>query len=422
LAATSQSTSLLPYPSPIIERGAYDVPAEVRGPDAHDDTKFPTLAEHWGARGLVQDILDNRRPLLRCADAGLGDWLDSVLGGGLAQGETLAVGAAGAGIGKTALVHQLADGWADWSARNLAGAAGSGRRASVVPVLYVTEMGVRTLSIRSMARLAEVPGNLLRAPAHYGQRGTEAAQKAAAISGKLCAMGEFITPVDRTVHVDSGVSAVGTLGRQLERIREKWSATADITAAVLVLDPVHRLLDASKDETGGLSEVLGALLSLTQSAGLVTILTSDTTKSAASTRNGTGAPSDKPEVDDLEAQAEQAFRGSYQLMHVPDHVVMLRALDPKPGQPGGQPARDKIAASPVGPAFNAGRGTMRDEWATVFADLPSPKLRWGKVGDRPSYFYDRALFRFTPIAQPGMVLPARATGPLDMLPVARPRR
>lgn len=379
-------------------------------PDADKDRALPTLAEQWAAGGLVADILDNRRPLLRCEHAGLGSWLDDVLGGGLAHGETMAVGAAGAGVGKTALVHQLADGWAKWSAANLDASAGSGTRAAVVPVVYVTEMGVRHLTIRTLAREAAVPGKLLRAPAHYGQTGDQAVRAALAVSGSLCKMAEFVTPIDRTVNVGAGVAAVNALRVHLERVRERWQERADVLATVLVIDPVHRLLDSSVDETRGLADVLGALLSVTQQAGLVTILTSDTTKSAAGQRNGDKKEGETAADDDMEARAEQAFRGSYQLMHVPDHVLMLDALDPT------RPAhREKIDKSPVSAAFTAGRGETRDEWATVFAHLPSPKLRWGKVGDRPSYWYDRALFRFVPISRPGLDRATPADSADDLL-------
>jgi hypothetical protein len=369
------------------------LPAPADAPDPDKD-RLRTLDEHWTAGELVTDILDNRRALLRCADAGLGAWLDHALGGGLANGETLAVGAAGAGVGKTALVHQLTDGWAKWSASNLDVAAGSDRRANVVPVVYVTEMGVRQLTIRTLAREAAVPGKFLRAPAAFGHAGEEAVRAAAKVSGPLCRMARFVTPIDRTVNVGSGATAVRTLGEHVQRVRDRWQETADVSAAVLVIDPVHRLLASGVDETRGLSDVLGELLALTQRAGLVTILTSDTTKRAASNRSGNGDEKGDTASDELE-QAEQAFRGSYQLMHVPDHVLMLRALDPSKYW-----GKEKISKSPVGAEFTAGRGETRDEWATVFADLVSPKLRWGKVGEYPSYWYDRALFRFVPIARP----------------------
>lgn len=348
----------------------------------------PTLSSLWLDGELVGQIIDDRRPLLTMDAAGLGAWFDQILGGGIAPGEMLGIGAAGAGVGKTALAHQMADGWAKASWIAWEGAQGSGHKPRVTPVLYVTEMSARGLTIRTLAREAGVPGKYLRALGYFENVAATVAAKAGQAAGRFAGAARFITPVDRAQAIGAGPAAVAALGAMAEQIRRNWEdAGAEVQAVVVVIDPVHRLLPGNQEETAALGDTLGKLLSVTQERGFVTVFTSDTTKAASAGRNNA-------EPADLETEAEQAFRGSYQLLHMPDHAIALQVLDPaKP------PHKVAIEKAGLLSAFER-RTPTEDQWATVFAHLPSPKLRWGQVGDRPAFWYDRALFRFVPIPRP----------------------
>lgn len=380
-----------------------DLTAPEGAPDA-DANRVPTLRERLDA-GLLEDALNPDRPLLRLEDAGLGKWIDRTLGGGLQPGNMVGLVSSGAGVGKTALAHQLADGFAKHSARQLEDAAGSGRRPTVTPVLFVTEMQVRDLTLRTLARESGVPGNLLRAPSSWigkqyspdmqdkvtaaihtngqsnpPQRATDgefALWAARHAAERFRPAAELITPVDRTQRI----TGVQWLTNTVQAIRERWEREADVAAVILVVDPVHRLLDASMEETAAIGDTLGELLHLTQSERCITLFTSDTTKEAL---RAAGEGKSTPEQ-----QAELAFRGSYQLVHLPDFIFGLRVLDPEK-----QNQADQIGEQGAG-YFERGHGAPY--WATVYADIVSPKTRWGKTGSKPAYWYDRALFRFEPI-------------------------
>lgn len=393
-------TSLQPLPGADLRVSPLSDAVPPNTPDADATLPPPTLAHHWFDRSLVQGVLESRKPLIAMDGAGLGTWFDQVLGGGIQPGEVMAIGSAGAGVGKTAFVHQMADGWAKASAAALANGDGT-RRPKVTPVIYVTEMAVRALTIRTLAREGEVPGRILRAPAHFPFEAPQAFDRATRAASAFRDAAQFITPIDRSVAVGHGQSAVQTLGHYAERIRDQWSKSADVQAIVLAVDPLHRLLAPDMDETSGLTEILGAVLAETQARDLVTIFTSDTTKSAAGARNNGSGDS----APDLEQSAEQAFRGNYQLLHIPDHVLAVRTLDP-------EKAAHEALFAPFREAYKTRLGVQPAEWATVFADLPTPKLRWGKVGDRPAFWFDRALFRFTPMERPAKhtTMPTRREG------------
>lgn len=410
---------LLPFdPAAGVRRLAADLPpttASEQDPSTLPNALLKTLGERWGEDLThLRDILA-ARPLLSFERAGLGAWADAVLGGGVKPGEMIGVGATGAGAGKTAFVHQLADGWAQASAEEQAGAAGGrGTRARVAPVVYVSEMHADTLSLRTLARRAEVPGKHLRAPAYYGDAGAASVRAALAAAPAFRQAAGFITPIDRTVSLPPFSDGrarplVEYLKGVVDVVRRRWERDAEVQTVVLVVDPLHRLLPPGVDEVSALSEVLGELLGLTQREGLVSLFTSDTTKvsagnrSASTDQNGQGPR-------DLEAEAEQSFRGSYQLLHVPDHAFAVQALDPGIGMSEAELEQPKYAARKrhrqelrshgLWDAFERRGYTRYEEWATAFAHLPSPKLRWGRVGDRPAYWYDRALFRFVPMPRP----------------------
>lgn len=379
----------------------FDNLADVEAEDGEGDGRpFPTLADRW-ADGLLDKALDPDKVLLQVEDAGLGRWLDRTLGGGLQPGNIVGLVSAGAGAGKTAFVHQLADGLAKHNAEAVAGAAGSGRRATVWPVVLVTEMRAEDLTIRTLSREAEVPGALLRAPKSWAGRqyepgpdgripardgkelnaGQVAIERAREAAARFRPAADFLTIADRTTPL--GEYPVSTLERQALRAADRWEERgADVPGVVLVIDPLHRL-GAQTEDTAELGAVLETVLNITHRNGFVTLFTSDTTKNAVELRTETASST----AATLEQRAELAFRGSYQLLHIPDFAFALRALNPE---------REEEAGAIPAEYFERERGGS-PAWATVYADVVTPKLRWGKPGELPGFWYDRAIFRFEPI-------------------------
>lgn len=390
-----------------------DEPAQrdPESPDA-DRERLKNVRERW-EEGLLDQALDPDKTLIQVEDAGMGGWLDAALGGGLQPGNLVGLVSAGAGGGKTAFVHQLADGFGKASAKAVAGAAGSGQKPVVTPILYVTEMRDEDLTIRSLAREAGVQGKLLRAPnSRLGHQYTPSAQEGvlARLSGngaspparlqdgafalwaarqvaeQMKASMEFITILDRRQPLHG--HPIMALREHVGRIRETWEKKGyEVAAVILVVDPLHRLSPAT-EETAELGAVASDLLDLTHGEGLVTLFTSDTTKAAVDLRNAGESGGST-----LEQQGELAFRGSYQLVHMPDFALALRTLDPDREEHEQQIRKAKEKS---GVDFFE-RPESDSTWGTVYADLISPKLRWNKVGDRPAFWFDGALFRFVPI-------------------------
>lgn len=372
-----------------------DVPAtpDPEAPDADQHRPPDTVADLW-QQGLLDEVLDPDKKLVQLEGAGMGIWLDQVLGGGLQAGNMVGFGAAGAGAGKTAFIHQVADGVAKAGAEALESAAGAAfGKPEVIPVVHVTEMHRRDVTLRSLARESERPGWLLRAPnSREGRQhlpggvtmGTEALQAARLAAAALMPAMKLTTLLDRRARVPSGTTGVAEIGRRTAQVRKHWEEQGAIVPTVmLVVDPLHRLLDPSREEVSGLGEVLSALLDLTHEQGLLSWVTSDTTKRAVDERGK------EVKNEDLEQQAELAFRGSYQLMHMPDFAFALRTL-----RPDVEDHANKITY----PEFF--EREEKTAWSTVYSELLSPKLRWWETGNRPAFWYDRALFRFVPMKRP----------------------
>lgn len=363
-----------------------------------DQLRPPSLAELWDA-GLLDRALDPEKPLFQLGAIGLGPQLDRLLGGGLQPGNMAGFVSAGAGIGKTAFLHQLADGLAEQSAATLAG----GEEApSVTPVLFVTEMRAEDLTLRSLARQSEQPGFLLRAPGGFegsrqlpegGTVGEDALERARAAAATFGDAARFLYVLDRRATFGNA-GPIADLQQRARAIREYWEGQGcAVPAVVLIVDPIHRLLETrAADETGAIADTLRELLDVTHAPGeeLVTLFSSDTTKGAAAGRGG--------DAEKREEATEQAFRGSYQFLHVPDFALGLWTLDPfksADGIPG--PYFDR-PGMPAGWQLNTSSG-QRDAhpWRTVFAEVVTSKTRWSEVGTRPAYWLDRALFRFVPL-------------------------
>lgn len=361
----------------------------------------PTLADRVGA-GLLDRALDRNKPMIRLEDAGLGTWFARTVRS-LEPGNVVGFVAAGAGGGKTAFVHQWVDGMAKHSAAVLEGAAGGqGPRPQVTPVLFITEMQERDLMIRALARESGVQGALLRDPGspewleHAARRredpdayvARELATAREARDRMLPAWG-MLTVLDKAARIGTGADAVARIRAEVEAIRRKWEAAgADVLTVVVVIDPIHRLLTTGVEELAGLSEMLHHILVATHGEGWLTVFTSDTTKESVRQR----ADSKR----DLEQAAEMAFRGSYQLLHVPDVALCLRTLDPA--------KEAHMAEIPDWLADETRpfrRADPNGEAATVYADILTPKVRWARPGEAPAFWYDRAHFRFEPIPRRG---------------------
>lgn len=360
-------------------RGYLDRDGWAPGPEREAE-RFPTLADRW--REELRDILDPDRFILRPSEAGMGRSLDRQLGGGFTPGQTVSFVSHGAGVGKTAFVHQLFDGIARRNERELRGASLEGRTAIIVPIVFVSEMSERDLSLRSMARQAGVEGYLLRDP--RGERGCrpladgltegEAAIERAAVAAEAFQeAARFLTLLDRRTKV-----SIETVRRAVRAARSEWQDRgAEVPMVFVGIDPGHRILDPTKPEVEAIGHMLPQVLDLAQQEDVVALVTSDTTKVAASIRKELGGIG---RGEDLAALVELAFRASYQFVHTPDvalGLVTLRltddALSPED--------RDRLSREPDG---------------TVYAEIVNAKSRWDRVGRRAAYFLDPAMFRFRP--------------------------
>ena len=339
-----------------------------------------SLAETW--HSSLPSYLDPDPFLIRPSNAGMGRELDRTLGGGLSPGQTAGLVAAGSGRSKTALLQQWGDGQAEASATRYKRALQEGVSASVTPVLFVSEMPVRDLTLRTLARLAGVDGSLLRDPrGAHGCRplgdgvtiGEHALAQAARAAQRFRDAARFITVLDRRVHV-----TVADLETAVHRIRASWEAAeCEVPAVLVIVDPIHRLLDPTRPEVEALGVALPAILDLAQRCEAVVLFTSDTTKAAVYGRSDAAA---KPSGEALAERTELAFRGSYQLLHMPDFALGLVTLSAQSEALSPEDAA-RLAQEP--------RGTM-------YAEIVNAKSRWSPVGRRAAFWLDPAKFRFRP--------------------------
>lgn len=342
----------------------------------------PSLAEIW-ERDLGA-FLDPDPFLLRLSNAGMGRNLDQLVGGGLSVGQTCAVVSAGAGIGKTAFLHQIADGVADANAQEMVLALERGTSPSVVPIIFVSEMTTRDLTLRSLARRAGVSGRLLRDPrGELGSRpltssvtyGEDARQHALKAADDFLEAARFMVCVDRRARV-----GLADLEIAVRVVRQQWvQQGCHVPAVLVIVDPVHRLLDPTRPEVEALGSVLPGLLEVAQRTDAIIVFASDTTNAAARARADTGKLS---RGDELANAVEMAFRGSYQLLHLPDVALGLITIrrDDESLPPED---RDRLEREPQG---------------TVYAEIVNAKSRWEERGQRAAYFLDPSLFRYRPAA------------------------
>lgn len=330
---------------------------------------------------------------------GWGTELDAMLGGGLAPGMLIALGASRAGAGKTAFLMQLADGLALRCAELVADderAKAEGweadKSAPLTPVLILSEMSPSDLSFRSLGRLRGVPARLFRSGpaatrasrAYYeGHKAPDPKGKAEADTLELFrwAKGEVERGALNRIATWQRMGRPDSSGKgMLELIALEVNAWRDELTVkhgrdvwpVVVVDPIQRWQDSSKPEVEALNELVETLDALADEHGWIAFMTSDTNKDAA--KVATVRKSNEPE----RLASPALFRGSYKLHHSADVVMVL--------QPNPPSLPESVRAD----------GT-RESWAAVALD----KNRWGPI-DRQAFFkWERASGRFKAVDDPG---------------------
>lgn len=329
-----------------------------------------------------------RRDLLALAELpeghGWGAELDRMLGGGLAPGMLVALGASRAGAGKTAFLMQLADGLALRCA-DLTESANADPSAPLTPVLILSEMSARDLGFRTLGRLLGKPARLFRSgPAAMREERAfledscndpDAKSKAEANVAELfhCAKEEAreggrlhrIATWQRLGRPDaSGAGMLDLVAVGVEAWREELATKyrREVWPVVFV-DPIQRW-QSPGPEVEALNELVETLDALADQHGWIAFVTSDTNKDAA--KVATVRKSNEPE----RLASPALFRGSYKLHHTADVVMVIQ------------------------PMMVEMRGG-RESWAAVALD----KNRWGPIDDRAFFRWDRPSGRFEPIPE-----------------------
>ncbi len=265
-------------------------------------------------RPLSVDMLRRARTreLLSVADLplrhGLGEDFDRALGGGLAPGDLVAIGASNAGAGKTALAMQIADGLALRSVELVR----TGAPGVVTPMLLVSEIAPEDLACRTIARCAMVPHAILlagrTAERYLGAAEVDRVYRAAEelVRGPLADLPNWQLVVQPGVARDLLAAVTDMLGVLRERTarthpdREVWP--------ILVVDPIQRWLDPETPEVEALSRLAEDLDAAADREGWIILATSDTTKASATGESIGGVA---------------ALRGSMKLLHACDAVLLL---------------------------------------------------------------------------------------------------
>lgn len=268
----------------------------------------PFAAPH--AYSLADLEADRSRTLVSVADLphghGLGDVLNRRLGGGLAPGDLVAIGASRAGSGKTAFLMQLADGLALRCAGTAAG--------PLTPVTVVSEMDAATLARRTLGRLCGVPARLFRSGRASGEHRETVEAAYATARAELREGGRFnaMRPWMHLARPDTrGMNAINALAESVNDWRDVLATShpgRDVIP-IVVVDPIQRWQDPELNEVESLNVLAEALDTLADAHGWIVMLTSDTNKEQA---KGT------------ETSNAGAFRGSYRLMHAADVAVVMR--------------------------------------------------------------------------------------------------
>lgn len=244
---------------------------------------------------------------------GWGNRFNDIIGGGLAPGVLVALGASSAGAGKTSFLMQLIDGLALRSAL-LVENKGEG---PLTPVFLLSEMSPDDLNQRRLAWLTQerattwragktlekknakeyVDGLYNHARKLRGEKGTLSrvlSMSRQVVRGEVFSMGAQLVPTVRAL--------VAKWKNQMEEkhSREVWP--------VVVFDPIQRFLRQDKNEVEAQNELVRQIDAAAEEDGWLCFVTSDTNKSGAKGE----AQGDAGEV------GAALFRGSYALIHGAD--------------------------------------------------------------------------------------------------------
>lgn len=258
---------------------------------------------------------------------GWGTALEEQLGGGVEPGEMIGVGASSAGAGKTAFVAQLADGLALRSAAIAGGDTSWGR--TLTPVIFASEMSVETLTKRTWSRWLRVSYSQIRDRGNSDawDRGIEALT-----SGPLAQAWQW----KHHLPLDQVVGKLRVVVRALRNHVEQDCPGFRVVPVVFI-DPIQRVMDGSAGEVEALNAASDAIRRVTSEEKVITFVTSDTNKTAA-TGNGS---------TDLVEAGVGAFRGSYRLQHDLDAALFL-SLDR--AEDGGDNSQQDAAGNYFRPA------------------------------------------------------------------------
>lgn len=344
-------------------------------PPSLDETA-PTFASSYGPSQLERDRTRQLVSLARLpgwpgdtSDAGHG-WglpLNEVLGGGICPGYMLAVGAAGAGMGKTAWIMQVADGLALRTAELV----DKGGNAPLTPVLILSEMGVQALTWRTLARWTGHNARVFRAghsaddPEERDAVRRHFEEAADALSGPLGKARAYM----RALRLPAG-DVVRDIARDVTRWKEELTRQADGREVwpVVVVDPIQRWQREELDEVQGLNVLAEGLRALADDRGAVVFLTSDTNKPAAASTREAGS-------EGTRAWATGLFRGSYKLQHAADAALALW----RPA-PNGSPAPGLIGV------------LAKNRWGGLTGKVGGDPIAW-------RWATEDGTLRFTPATQ-----------------------
>lgn len=248
---------------------------------------------------------------------GMGEALDEITGGGIAPGSLVGIGAAGTGVGKTALLMQMLDGLA---LRSADAADDPDATAPLTPTVMISEMAEDDLEVRTLGRLLAIPGTVLAAGRsarrwHAHSWVQEQFNRAAALMGPGA---PFARIAAWQRYVRTGRIAGPSLVRAAEVEVAAW--LDDLSRAhpgreivpVVAVDPINAVLPLDgRSEVETLGEMAALLDELADRRRWIVAFTADTNKVSASGGNGTSAT------------AAAVYRGTMQLLHRCDLALVL---------------------------------------------------------------------------------------------------
>lgn len=293
---------------------------------------WPTAASEYGIDDLERDqdrefVRIDTLPAwppgndLRPGNHGLGSDINNAIGGGIAPGTLIGIAAAAAKSGKTAFIHQLADGLALRAAEVLAGKA----RGPLTPLIVLSEMDQRALAWRTLARWTGYAAAHFRAGksadlAEGYKKAMRSAAREAFAEGSLLDRARKLTRIVKSQN--SGKLLVGDLKYQISLLRDKYKEHEVLP--IIMVDPIQRFMATGKTSANeSMDEFANTLNEEARAGGWCVLLTSDATKATA-----TG--STKGEDLSPEERGTAAFRGSYTLLHILDAALYLVPAETQP--------------------------------------------------------------------------------------------